>query len=344
MRTIPSWIAALGIGLGATAALAQSPGAAPPPPMSLFGSNPGLTGPATTSAPAPTGVSSWAAPTPLFGNKTSAIKQTASQEPTTLPALDSLTQPVVPNGRPGTVYSPWVGDQGTGGRDGPVTYELYLGTGPSLLFGGGELRQILKTFGWTVEGGARTLLFDVGRDRAWVLNLGLSFTQHNGQGFDRTAAAFTRGDFPTTTNGAGQQVQDSSQARLPDVLTNVAAIRLNRTSFNYGLGRDYFLNGPGTVPEETFGNIRAGWDFGGRYGTASLSYIPEGDPTGYRRRHGIYEGIYLGGQANWEKPFRSWTLIIGGRIEYSSDWLNVLPPQTRNIQEVNLKMLFGVRF
>ncbi len=332
------------MGLGATAAPAQSPGAAPPPPMSLFGSNPGLTAPATTPAPATNSVSSWAAPTPLFGGKSAAIKQTASQEPSALPAMDSLTQPIVPDGRPGTIYSPWVDGQGVGGMHGPVTYEPYLATGPSILFGGGELRQILKTGGWTVEGGVRTLLFESSRDRAWVLNLGLSFTQHDGRGFDRTANAFTRGDFPSVTNQQGQQVQDSSQPRLPDVLTNVAAIRLNRTSLNYGLGRDYFLNGPGTVPEETFGNIRAGWDFGGRYGTASLSYIPEGDPTGYRRRQDVYHGIYLGGQVNWEKPFRSWTLLIGGRLEYSSNWLNVLPPQTSNLQDLNLKMLFGVRF
>jgi len=55
-------------------------------------------------------------------------------------------------------FAHW-GDAGPTGGNGPITYELYTLTGPSLAIGGSELSGRLKT-GWTIGTGVRTLLFD----------------------------------------------------------------------------------------------------------------------------------------------------------------------------------------
>lgn len=253
------------------------------------------------------------------------------------PALDTLTATPATGGIPGAVYSPWAGG---GGGSGPVTFENYLRTGPTLLTGGAELTAVLKTFGWNVQGGARTLFFNEPGDAAWVLDLGLGFTFNDGRRDTRRTQAFTEGDYPLNAQGG----VDTTQPRLPDVLTTVSVLGLRRTSFNYAVGRDYFLNGPGVVGQEGFGNVRFGWDVGGRWGTTSLGYRPDGDPTGFRRRQDVYHGLSLGTQFSWEKPMGSWTFFCGGRLEWSYYWMNILPPQDADVRDLNLLMTFGVRF
>jgi hypothetical protein len=260
-----------------------------------------------------------------------------SADLTGVPALDTLTTPPMVPAVPGAVYSPWAGG---GGGSGPVSYEGYLRTGPTLLTGGGELTAVLKTFGWNVQGGARTLFFNEPGDAAWVLDLGIGFTFNDGRRDTRRAEAFTEGDFPAAANNN----PDTTQPRLPDVLTTVSVLGLRRTSLNFAIGRDYFLNGPGAVGQGTFGNLRFGWDVGGRWGTASLGYRPDGDPGGFRRRQDVYHGLFLGTQYTWEKPMGAWTWFCGGRLEWSYYWTNMLPPRDGDFRDANFLMMFGVRF
>jgi hypothetical protein len=236
----------------------------------------------------------------------------------------------------GVVYSPWNGGMGTDdccgptGGNGPVTYEGYLRTGPSLLSGGGEVTAALKTFGWNVTGGTRTLLFNQAGDAAWALDLGIGYTRHDGRGLSRT------------TNILASSVKNGAPT---DNFTFPNGVRfMNRTSLNFGIGRDYFWNGPGVVAANAYDNVRIGWDVDGRWGTSSMHFQPEGDPTGYRRRQSVYHAVALGSHLNWEIPTGAWTWIVGSRVEWAYNWANMLPPNDGDFREFNILMMFGVRY
>lgn len=252
--------------------------------------------------------------------------------------VDTLTTPVAQPGLPGAVYSPWCGDAPVGwcggplGANGAVSYEGYVRTGPSIVAGGGALSDILKT-GWNVQVGSRTLFFNVPGDAAWVLDLGLGYTRNRGPRLERTTSAFLLPDPDPQTGELG-----------PDVLATVGVRALRRSSLNFAVGRDYFLYGPGVVGQEGYGNVRLGWDVGGRWGTTSIDLEPADDPGGYRRRHDIYHGLFLGTQFNWEKPVGAWTFLVGTRLEWSYYWMNILPPQQGDFRDVNILMMFGIRF
>src|SRR5262245_49857389 len=86
---------------------------------------------------------------------------------------------------PGSVAGPW-GAGGASGADccgpigghGPIGSELYFGPGANLLVGGGLLNNNLQV-GWQLLGGFRTLFFNAPGDRAWVLDLGGSYTYND---------------------------------------------------------------------------------------------------------------------------------------------------------------------
>jgi hypothetical protein len=243
--------------------------------------------------------------------------------------------------QPGAAEMPWCGSSPAGGgnsvggcngpvgANGPITYEIYLRTGPNLLAGAGAFNGTLDN-GWTVQGGGRTLFFNTERDAAWVIDLGLGYTRNTGFGLSSPV-------FVSPSSLKFGSVGDNTPQAF--------GIRfLNRSSFNYGIGRDWFLNGPGALGEEHFGNWRFGTDVGGRYGSASIGFDPASDPGGSRRRQGIFHGVYLGTGLNWEKPFGGTMLFAGVRAEWGYTWTNLLPPNDSNISDVNLLMTFGIRF
>jgi len=238
--------------------------------------------------------------------------------------------------QPGVAEMPWCGASHAGGgcngpvgANGPIAYELYIRTGPNILAGANAFSKAINN-GWTVQGGGRTLFFNNERDAAWVLDLGLGYTRNDGNGLDAPVnVAPSSLKFGAVGNDAPQPF----------------GVRfLNRTSLNYGIGRDWWLNGPGSVGEETFGNWRFGTDVGGRYGTASVGLEPASEPGGSHRRQAIFNGVYVGTGLTWEKPFGNATLFGGLRAEWSYNWMNLLPPNNSDISDVNILMNFGVRF
>ncbi|HEY8505091.1 MAG TPA: hypothetical protein VIL46_10955, partial [Gemmataceae bacterium] len=148
-------------------------------------------------------------------------------EPFPEPGAPMGPAPLTPPGAqgalpPGAVTSPWIADQGFGccgpiGGHGPVSSELYLRTGPSLILGGGFIDDKVQP-GWLVQGGGRTYLFNPSASAAWALDLGLSYTYNNG-----------RAD-PTGFDLFGEQL----------VLNG-----LHRTDFRGTIGREWWLRGPG---------------------------------------------------------------------------------------------------
>ena len=62
---------------------------------------------------------------------------------------------------------------------GHVAYDLYVRTGPNLVFGNGPFTERLNT-GWIIAGGGRSLFFNPTNDAAWVVDLGLSYQYNRG--------------------------------------------------------------------------------------------------------------------------------------------------------------------
>jgi hypothetical protein len=255
-------------------------------------------------------------------------------------AVGALTGPVGPNGLPaGSYISPWFSDGpgccGPVGRNGQLAYELYTYTGPNLVFGSGTFTDRLNV-GWMVGGGGRSLFFNPAGDAAWVVDLGLSYTYNRGASGDFVDVFIRQ---PPATNPA-------TGALVPraDILTTSRIRGLHRTSFNFGLGRDWFLWGAGNPGEEAGWNVRAGTDVGGRWGTAHVDLVPQNQVNGYARRQKVYHGVYIGAHMNCEVPLGGWIWCAGLQGQWGYDWMDIVPPLKGDVQNVNILMTTGFRF
>lgn len=259
------------------------------------------------------------------------------------PGQTIVAQPtgVGPAAPPGTVGPLWCGGTPAGasccgpvGANGPVAYEVYMRTGVNLVVGGGpEFSGALKN-GVTVGGGGRSLFFNTAGDAAWVIDLGLSYTYTRGAGTDRVIGVGT-----TPSPNAQTGVVDT-----PEQINPFSIRAFHRTSFNYAVGRDYWLNGPGNVGGESGWNTRFGWDVGGRWGTSHVDLVPVNNPAQYFRRSANFNGAFLGLTWNTEVPLGGWVGFLGGRVEYGYDWGNVVPPQQGDLQDIRILFNVGVRF
>lgn len=290
----------------------------------------------------------------------SAIAPVSANEPGTdspRPAatLDRLTAPLPPgaavgesdpvatltqtSGLPaGSYASPWYTD-GPGcaspiGGHGPVAYDVYWNTGPNFAFGSGPFTDRLH-MGWNVGIGAKSLFFNQPGDAAWTFDLGLSYTYNRGSNDDFLDLFLRHPD---------QQGPNNQAIVVPDTFETVRIRGLHRTSFNFGLGRDWFHWGNGLPGGEEGWNFRFGTDVGGRWGTAHVDLVPVFEDNGYNRRQGVYHGFYVGFHSNFEVPRGGWIWFGGTRIEYGYDWMNIVPPIKGDIQNINLLLTGGVRF
>jgi hypothetical protein len=249
-------------------------------------------------------------------------------------------QPPVGTGLPpGSYPSPYFTDGpgccGPLGRNGRIGYELYLYTGPTWAFGEGEFTRRLQT-GWMVGGGGRSLFFNPDHTAAWVVDLGLSYQYNRGE-FDDPLDVFVRQ--PPIQNPITGQTRPQ-----PDILTRVSIRALNRTNFNYALGRDCWFWGPGSTGMEQAINLRIGGLVGGRWGTAHVDMVPVEDPEGYARRQNVTLGVFLAGHATIEVPMGSTIWFAGLRTEWGYDWTNLVPVNSGNIHNFNLLLTAGIRF
>lgn len=241
---------------------------------------------------------------------------------------------------PGTVTSPWCGDgmagrncNGPVGGNGPIAYDLYLYTGPSLIVGGDpEISAALKN-GWMVGGGTRTLFMNQAGDAAWALDFGISYTFTRGNP-DRFVGVAT----PPPPNPATGVVDQ------PEQINTFTVRNLHRTAFNFAIGRDWWLNGPGFVGGECDFNQRIGFDVGGRWGNSHIQLIPRANPETYLRRDSLYHGIFLSANWNFDVPMGAWILFGGTRLQWGYNWTNVVPPIGGDLQDVNILFQLGTRF
>ncbi len=254
-------------------------------------------------------------------------------------STDVLTAPPGQSAYPaGTVTSPWTGNGSPGccgpvGGHGPLTYELYSYTGPSLVVGGSELSSRLKT-GWGIGTGVRTLLFNTEGTRAWAFDLGLNYIYNRGQSDGTFFVATPRVDSSNPNN----------PIRLSDGIAEYTVRGLHRTRLTFGFGRDWWLRGPGLVNTERGRNFRFGTDIGGSYATSHVDLVPVIDPTNYLRRQNVVHGVYIGANVNYEIPVGSWIFFTGLRTQWDYTMTNLVPPQGADVHSVNLFFQAGFRF
>lgn len=296
-------------------------------------SHPGLA-PTVVPAIAPAGAAALRAqPAATLDRLTTPLPPGAAAESDPVSTLTS------PSGLPAGSYgSPWYTDgpgcAGPIGHNGPVDYEIYWRTGPSFAFGSGQFTDRLHV-GWSVAGGGRSLFFNPAGDAAWAFDIGLSYTYNRGA-TDDFIDLFLR-----------QRAVQGFDGRLvaqPDTFQTVRLRALHRTSFNLGVGRDWFLWGNGQPGGEEGWNFRIGSDVGGRWGTAHTDLVPFGEVNGYSRRQKVFHGLYLGLHTNCEVAMGGWIWFAGTRLEYGYDWMDIAPPTKGDVQSVNLLFTGGVRF
>jgi hypothetical protein len=245
----------------------------------------------------------------------------------------------VPAYPPGTYPSPYYVD-GPGccsplERDGRIGYELYTFSGVDIPFGPG-LGARLYT-GWDIGASLRTLFFDPTHTAAWTLDLGGSYTHNFGVETHNPANLLIKQQ-PIVNSTTG------TETNQPDLLEFSSIHGVDRSSFNYNLGRDWWLMGRGNEGGEHGTNLRVGVWIGGQYGTAHADVIPLGIPGAYERRQNAFEGITCGGHVTLEKPIGGWILFGGLRAQYVYDWTNIVPPINGNFSSIDIQLQVGIRY
>jgi hypothetical protein len=217
------------------------------------------------------------------------------------------------------------------GADGPVTIEPYTRWGLSLPINGGVFGHTLET-GWIVQGGARTLFFDADRTGAWTADLSISNIHNQGQHSDISVPLSILVPDPVIMGQA-------DRVNLPVTISN-----LNRTFANLAVGREWYLWGPAPTCATCgkFGdgmNLRAGFDLGGRWGSAKL------DLHEIKHRTEVIEGLFVSLHADLEIPWEGLVFVVGGRVEWDQTWMHqLLQDAPEVLQEINLLATFGVRY
>jgi hypothetical protein len=250
-------------------------------------------------------------------------------------------QPAAPPGEYpiGTYPSPYYVD-GPGccsplERAGRIGYDIYAFSGVNFVFGSG-LPHYLYT-GYDLGASVRTLFFDASHTAAWTIDLGGSFTHNFGVETHNPVNLYIRQ--PVSVNST-----TGATTNQPDLLEFSAIHGIDRSSFNYNLGRDWWLWGSGNTGGMQGPNVRVGGWIGGRYGTAHVDVIPLTSADQYARRQNAFEGITVGVHMDYEVPMGGWILFGGVKAEYGYDWTNLIPPLGGNLQNINVQISVGLRF
>jgi hypothetical protein len=242
--------------------------------------------------------------------------------PYSAPAPPGLTELVPPPGSPTPIpgqLSSWIAYPRPGCcgplGDPPIATEIFLRLGPSLPVEGGIFDGTLKT-GWNIQGGGRVLFFNQPMDAAWYLDLSLSNIYNQGRNPDVT--------------------HPFVDLRFDPPFPGPVTVRnLNRTYFNWGLGREWYWSMPAHTPQS---KLRFGWEVGGRWGTGRLELFEIQHLTD------TFYGLFLALHTDWEIPCGCCTFLTGFRAEWDYTWTDILPPNDTNLQDVNLLVTAGVRF
>jgi hypothetical protein len=205
-----------------------------------------------------------------------------------------------------------------------IGYEVYVRSGVSLPFGPGVIARDLDP-GWTIQGGARVLIFNPTKLAAWTFDLSVSNIFNHAQGENK--ATLNNIIVPAAIQGLPAQVVPSI-----DVTFN----RYNRTFVNAAFGREWYLWDPANSNGMMW---RAGFDFGGRWGSGKL------DLNELPHRSKVLGGGFVSLHTDLEWPCGACIYQVGFRAEWSYTASEILQGQNNaDVQDVLLMLNFGVRF
>jgi hypothetical protein len=315
MRGIRRWLTSAAL-LTGTTALAQSPPDEPPiaaalPGGTVVGSQNGPVVRASFLTSAASAANPPAAGAPID------IPPPSVPGP---PPAAGLGAPVLPAPVPGGPVvagcaAPLGGDCcGPIGANGPIGQEVYTRFGASFPLGNGLLVRGLN-IGYVAQIGGRAQYFDPPGDVAWTVDLHVIYTYNNAGG------------------------QDVATVRNEPVTVRA----LHRSGVGVGIGRDYFLAGPGFVGGLWDANLQYGWDAGGRWGAGHVDLNPILQPGFYRRHYDVYGQPFVGVHSMLNIPAGGWTYVIGGRLEANYTFSDILPKQG-SFYEVTATLVTGLRY
>jgi hypothetical protein len=208
------------------------------------------------------------------------------------------------------------------GPDGPIQYELYLRAGPSIPIAGGYFSHTLES-GWLIQGGGRSLFFDVPQERAWTVDLSISNIFNHGQ----------RNDLPATLHHIIVPSGFGSTS-VPSI--NVTVRDFNRTFVSLGLGREWYPWGAANTDDV---NWRIGFDGGGRLGTAKLEL------NEIKHRTDVIGGAFAALHSDVEVPLKKCVLTGGLRLEWEYTWSGILQSTNdANLMDLNILLMAGIRY
>jgi hypothetical protein len=314
-------------------------------------------------------------------------------------ATGDLTQP----GQPVNLcLSDWiVGPHGPGccgpvGGCGPIQEELYLQSGLDFPFSDGVFGHTLKSDGWVIQGGGRTLFFNPEQDAAWVVDLSISNVRDEGRNptyeiplHHILVPTATASNVPGVANSAivefvpraflnklatektiqklNPQIKNFKKYHGQPLLLHtgtggapntiaaegVSVADLNRTFFNVGFGRDWYLFGEApTYLNRGCGSgcgdngcgcggpvWRVGVDGGGRYGTAKVELHE------VRHRTDTIAGVFIGAHSDVEVPCGCCIFQAGVRLEWDYTWMDIFQEHNdADLEGINLLFTIGTRF
>ncbi len=223
-----------------------------------------------------------------------------------------------------------------GSCGGPLGYELFMRSGPSLVLGGGTISDVLQT-GVSIGGGGRLLFFDPSVTDAWTVELGITNIYNHAHASNNPNGIALNILVPQNTAGA--------TTTLPPILTNygqngvpgVSIKDINRTFVDLGGGREWYLWGSAA---QKGANWRIGVDGGGRYGSESVDFDI------IRHRADTMGGLFAAVHTDFEIPLCGCCVFQAGfRIEYGYIWSEILQDQNNsNTQDLNFLFSVGFRY
>ncbi len=249
------------------------------------------------------------------------------------------------------------------GGNGPIGAEIFLRLGISYPFGGSTLVKSLRD-GWDIDGGVRSLFFDLDRRAAWTISLGVSNIYSQAQANPpvvtltnvKTGLALPTGQSASSTSaqaaaavqalGLPSSVASQLTSNVPTTTGVVVVLPTrqasvadyNQTFVNLAGGRVWYLLGDADCSRQQC-NWRLGCEGGGRWGTARADF------NEIRHLTDTVGGLFTGVYTDIEYPCNCAILQGGVRCEYQYIWGDVLQHQnTSGYQSVILMITAGVRF
>lgn len=272
--------------------------------------------------------------------------------PSTAPLLVAPDHPLVPASPaasdlpPGSVatpyVSPWINyPQGPGccgpvGGDGPIATELYTRTGIFFRAGGGSAMTQSLNPGLGFQWGGRTLFFNPSGEKAWTIDLGLTYQYFDGR-----------------ANAPIFQI-DIDQGAAPNTTRQTIDVNIrgyHRFAGRVAGGREWYLLGSVYDRNGCQRNWRAGMDLGGSWATTHLDLNDitntlQFEAPAYERLRDVAGGMFVSLHSDVEVPLGGWLLQTGVRLEWEYQWSDILARAGvgGDLATVNLLWTIGVRF